>query len=245
MFDSTRKTRAHLWAVAAAALLALAAAILALSAAPEPAEAAKSGTCASFTVYNSADRTASADDQVFRPGPDRTIRPRNFLLVRGRYADFDVRASNFEILDYRLRSPITGGRPAQIFARKTPLFAGVLAGPVELRIVREHVRLQRGTGQNLKVQAKDCQQGGIFQHEPEPGLVYEHVLGAGFRYNGPPGDGSLCFTNGTFPGYDSPEVATRLTPQNGQGTTSRWRVEAGGRMGMVVGEDAVENGCTA
>ncbi len=211
----------------------------------KPAEAAKGGTCASFTAYNSADRVVSPDDQAFRPDTDRTIQPRSFMLVRGRYADFDVRLSNFEVLNYTLTSPLTGGQRAQIFSRKTPLFAGALAGPLTIRVVREHVRLERGTGQNLKIQAKDCQQGGIFQHEPEPGLVYEHVLGTGFRYNGPPGDGSLCFTNGVFPGYDSPELATRLTPQNGRGTTSTWRVAAGGRMGMVVGEDAVENGCTA
>lgn len=230
------------WSLAAAGIaLLLGYALLASS----PAEAAKGGTCESFTVYNSLDRAISADDEVFGQGTRQTVEPRNFMLVRGTYASFDVNLANFEVLDYTLQSPSTGGIAAQIFERKTPLFDGALAGPLELRVVREHVRMERGTGQSLKIQAKDCQEGGIFQHEPEPGLVYEHVLGAGFRYNGPPGDGSLCFTNGTFPGYDSPEVATRLTPQNGQGTTSRWRVEAGGRMGMVVGEDAVENGCTA
>ena len=50
-------------------------------------------------------------------------------------------------------------------------------------------------------------------------------------------------TNGRFSGYESPELATRLTPQDGQGTTSTWRVPAGGRMGMVLGEDAIEGGC--
>lgn len=243
MVRSARGLLPGLWWLGGALIVASLLVLVASS--TKPAEAAKGGTCASFVAYNSADRVVSADDQAFRPETERTIQPRAFMLVRGRYADFDVRLSKFEVLNYTLTSPLTGGRRAEIFARKTPQFAGALAGPLTIRVVREHVRLERGTGQSLKIQAKDCQQGGIFQHEPEPGLVYTHVLGAGFRYNGPPGEGSLCFTNDVFPGYDSPELATRLTPPNGQGTTSTWRVESGGRMGMVVGEDAVENGCTA
>ena len=238
------KSFGALWLGVAVATVLLAAFAVTVST-TRPAEAAKGGTCASFVAYNSADRVVSADDQAFRPDTNRTIQPRAFMLVRGRYADFDVRLSKFEALNYTLTSPLTGGRRTEIFTRKTPQFAGALAGPLTIRVVREHVRLERGTGQNLKIQAKDCQQGGIFQHEPEPGLTYTHVLSPSFRYNGPPGEGSLCFTNDVFPGYDSPELATRLTPLNGQGTTSTWRVESGGRMGMVVGEDAVENGCTA
>lgn len=236
----SRGVRPHLLLMGVAATVSLLLGYILLTA--EPAEAAKGGTCASFTAYNSADRVVSPDDEQFTQGTRQTVAPRNFMLVRGTYVSFDVNLSTFEVLDYTLESPPTGGVPAQIFERKTPLFAGTLTGPMDLRVVREHIRMERGTGQNLKIQAKDCQEGGLFQHEPEPGLSYEHVLGAGFTYEpGTPGqDGPLCFTNGILPGYDSPELATLVSST---ATTATWSVPAGGRMGMVVGEDAVEGGC--
>lgn len=56
-------------------------------------------------------------------------------------------------------------------------------------------------------------------------------------------DGPLCITHvdGAFSAYDSPELATLIS---NTATQSNWRVESGGRVGFVVGEDAVEGGCT-
>jgi hypothetical protein len=42
---------------------------------------------------------------------------------------------------------------------------------------------------------------------------------------------------GVFRGKDSPQVATRLSQTD---TVSTWSVASGGRMGGVLGEDAVE-----
>lgn len=237
MFDTTRKTGARLWAVGAAALLALAAAILALSAVPGPAEAAKSGTCRAFSV--------TAGGQTFRGDQDRNIRVGETIRVNGTFVDFRVVSDTFAVEDYRLTSPINGGQTATIFESKVPLHGETLAGRVSLDISNEGVVLRRsGGGQDMKIQAKDCPQGGLFQMEPEPGTRERNTLGPGFTYeNGTPGqDGPLCFANGRFPGYDSPEVATLI---DNTAKVATWRVAAGGRIGMVIGEDAVEGGCTA
>jgi hypothetical protein len=50
----------------------------------------------------------------------------------------------------------------------------------------------------------------------------------------------LCFTNGRFAGYDSPEFATLVSNTEKVAT---WQVTSGGRIGMVIGEDALEGGC--
>ena len=75
--------------------------------------------------------------------------------------------------------------------------------------------------------------------EPEPATVEINTLAAGFQFFlQDPVSGRLFFTNGTtILGYDSPQDAVLLanTPQQ-----SRWRVEDGGRIGMVIGEDAFE-----
>lgn len=248
MSDSARNTRAHLWAVAAAALLALAAALVALSAAPKPAEAAKGGTCESFAV--------STGGQTFRGDQDRTIPAAavgDTIRVRGTYITFNIRAADFAVTNFRhtgARSdrpdknlPIPAGG-VQIFKSKVPLHGETLNSPVSLDISAEGVVLERnGGGQDMKIQSKDCVQGGLFQMEPEPGLRERNTLGDAFRYTvQPPGEERLCFTNGRFPGYDSPELATLVS---NTAKVATWRVAAGGRMGMVIGEDAVEGGCTA
>jgi hypothetical protein len=56
-----------------------------------------------------------------------------------------------------------------------------------------------------------------------------------------PGQERLCFTNDRFSGYDSPELATLVSHTDKVAT---WRVASGGRIGMVIGEDAVEGGCS-
>ena len=44
------------------------------------------------------------------------------------------------------------------------------------------------------------------------------------------------FINGVVLGFDSPQAAAVTSGSNAQAV---WRVQAGGRIGMVVGEDAV------
>ena len=225
--------------MAAAALLALAA-VLALSAVPEPAEAAKSGTCRAFSV--------TTGGNTFRGDQDRNIpavRVGPTIHVNGALVDFGVVSNTFAVENYRLTSPINNGQTTTIFESKVPLHGKTLAGPVSLAISNEGVVLERsGGGQNMKIQAKDCPQGGLFRVEPEPSTGERNSLGPDFTYeNGTPGqDGPLCFTNGIITGNDSPELTTLI---DNTAKVATWRVAAGGRIGMVIGEDAVQSGCTA
>jgi hypothetical protein len=147
----------------------------------------------------------------------------------------------------------------------------------------------RGDGAvKMKIQAKDCAQGGIFQMEVErednTATLVTHTLASNplnanltpFYFDNrnfraregdklPYGDvfmtvpARVNFGNDYSPrfvGRDSPQLATRrqeatcangIVNRFGQvvtvkhcGGVSRWDVQSGGRMGMVMGEDAVE-----
>lgn len=106
----------------------------------------------------------------------------------------------------------------------------------------------------LKVQAKDGAQGGIFQMEPEFAGDVElvHTLGPGLFYFVNSFTGKVNFGNGVdavtpaqsatgyhqmLLGKDSPQVATKTSQS---GTVTTWTVSPGGRLGGVLGEDAIE-----
>ena len=235
-----------LWVSVAAlvALLLCGAALLATL--PAPAEAAKGGTCAAFTI-STGGRTFSGDQTRSIPAD----RVGDRIRLDGTYIEFDVRARDFATLNYThtgVDSPDPdknlpiGPDGTTIFESKVPLHGKTLTGPVSLKLGNESVVLERsGGGQDMKIQAKDCQQGGLFQMEPEPGTRERNTLGPDFRYTSqPPGQTRLCFTNDHFSGYDSPELATLLSHTERVAT---WRVASGGRIGMVIGEDAVVGGC--
>lgn len=211
-----------------------------------PAEAAKGGTCAAFSV--------STGGKTYRGDQSRTIPADSVgdrIRVDGRYIEFNIRSKDFATLNYRhtgVDSPDPdknlpiGSAGTTIFESKIPLHGKTLSGPASLKIGNEAVVLERsGGGQDMKIQAKDCQQGGLFQMEPEPGTRERNTLGPDFTYTSqPPGEERLCFTNGNFAGYDSPEFANLLSHTEKVAT---WRVASGGRIGMVIGEDALEGGC--
>jgi hypothetical protein len=218
------------------------------------------------------------------------------FLVRGKYAEFEVVSATFGVRNQALTGAanpldITGGVRTVIFARKTPDHRGLaLSGDMEVEIRESDLVIEReGRGVSMKIQAKDCAQGGIFQMEPErdDGTPTDitHVLASAaadsssaltvFYFDNPnfrarEGDvvpykdttvtvaARVNFANDFSPkfvGRDSAQVATRI-PQgcpnqiqtrNGTFTTvdhcggvSLWRVASGGRMGMVLGEDAIE-----
>lgn len=245
MEEVVGKARPYLWVGVVVAMLLLVCSIL-IGYSPSPAGAAKSGTCAAFSVTTGG-RTYSGDQQrtITADQVGRRIR------VDGKYIEFNVRASDFAALNYRhtgVNSPDAdknlpiGPSGTLIFERKVPLHGETLAGPVALKLGNESVVLERsGGGQDMKIQAKDCQQGGLFQMEPEPGTRERNTLGPDFSYTSqPPGQERLCFTNGRFSGYDSPELATLVSHTDKVAT---WQVASGGRIGMVIGEDAVEGGC--
>jgi hypothetical protein len=165
---------------------------------------------------------------------------------------------------------ITGGLRTVIFASKTPDLRGAtLAGNASVQLGAGNLVLQRsGPGVSMTIQVNDCTQGGIFQMEPEradgTATTITHVLAHGvFYFDNPnfrnPPPLPLCtngnFNSGCYPvkvtprinfandaspsfvGRDSPQVATRLAQF---GNVSVWSVGSGGRMGGVLGGDAVE-----
>ncbi len=109
------------------------------------------------------------------------------FLVRGRYVEFTVDSRTLGVRDWTLTgaanaADITGGRRTVVFASKSPDLRGsVLSGGLHLRLGDGGLRLERsGGGVDMKIQAKDCAQGGIFQMEParadNTATVFTHTL---------------------------------------------------------------------
>jgi len=204
-----------------------------------PAFAAKD--CAAFTV--------TIGSRVFTPGPTGDLRitlPGQRLRgqmanVRGKFVEFDVALDSFTIIDYTL----TGApAPNQITPERTPVFVtkvpdARLSGPMEMRLRSSgELVMERDGAQDMKIQAKDCDQGGVFQLEPEPATTETNTLADGFAYcfQTSPTDRRF-FTNGVVLGFDSPQTASTIFADE---TTAIWQVQDGGRIGGVFGEDAVE-----
>jgi hypothetical protein len=111
------------------------------------------------------------------------------FTVRGKYVQFEVVAATFGIRNYKFIASTapgtqTAGGDAPVFDSKTPDHRGrVLVSAINVQIDDESIELARtGTGLSMKIQAKDCTQGGLFQMEPERGDGTEtritHVLAA-------------------------------------------------------------------
>lgn len=115
------------------------------------------------------------------------------FLVRGKYVQFTVDTATFGVRDWTLTGAanpldITGGMWTVVFAAKIPDHRGLkLTSEVVLKMDQGSLVLTRkGSGIAMKIQAKDCAQGGVFQVEPERGdgtaTVFTHVLGEGVFY---------------------------------------------------------------
>ncbi len=171
----SRTRRRSVYAAGAAAALAL----TMLAVVDTPAEAASSKGCAGggFSLVN-----LTTGVTVARSGKDRirTTIPAAQLggrfAVRGRYAQFEVNSRDFAVFNQAFTGAaneldITGGRFTPVFASKIPDHRGLsLTSAVSVELDNEALSLQRtGTGLGMKIQAKDCAQGGIFQMEPQRG----------------------------------------------------------------------------
>jgi hypothetical protein len=230
-------------AVAVAALAAAAATAIVL---PPPVAAATSVACdgGDFSLTLPGGRVLSGYngwkiDASALPSHSR-------IHVQGRYIQFDLDVSDYAVYDYALTGApnaldMTRGVFTPIFAAKTPDLKGrtLDSGELEVQLSPQSlVTRRRGGGAGMKIQAKDCATGGIFQIEPDQQTVFTHRLAPGVFYFRNPLTGKINYGDGAnLIGKDSPQVATKLA-QFGDG--SIWRVEAGGRMGMVLGEDAIE-----
>jgi hypothetical protein len=117
----------------------------------------------------------------------------NNFLVKGKYVEFSVESSTFGVRDWTLTGvpnplDITGGRRTIVFADKIPDHRGLaLSSDVSVDINKESLVIQRtGPGLSMKIQAKDCANGGVFQVEVERAdqgaTVFTHVLGDGVFY---------------------------------------------------------------
>lgn len=194
-----------------------------------------------------------ANGQVIKGSNVRTTVPATWINgtrfhVVGTYNDFWVDANTFATYDYRLtgkgdRGNVTGGVPTTIWTEKVPLHGMTLTSEITLRINKEQLIMTRNTpGLTMKIQAKDMTQGGLFQMEPSKPVSYRHTLAPGFLYQ-KDAFGRVVATNGVFFVRESPENAVLTNPSidaiTGM-TQSFWLVQPGGRMGGVIGEDALQ-----
>lgn len=97
------------------------------------------------------------------------------FTVTGRFVRFSVVAATFGIENYTFLATnnagtqTVGNADAPVFESKSPDHRGLaLTSDVEFDLDREDLVLFRqGAGLAMKIQAKDCTQGGVFQMEPE------------------------------------------------------------------------------
>jgi hypothetical protein len=136
-----------------------------------------------------ADKTKAATSEACQGGGfsvlglsgnrDVTFRPDQVpatFLVKGKYVEFTVVASTLGIEGYTFTgapnpADMTGGRRTVVFSSKTPDHRGLsLTRDMRVRVSGGDVVIRReGPGLKMKIQAKDCAQGGLFQMEPERG----------------------------------------------------------------------------
>ncbi|SFO32812.1 hypothetical protein SAMN05660359_02693 [Geodermatophilus obscurus] len=197
----------------------------------------------------------TTDPAAGREARLRDVTPTGPIAVRGRHVAFRIDPATLGVHDYTLTGAPDAQRmvtaPTVVFASKVPVLTaaqlrGVRISELRLRDDVLVVRFTTAAGA-FKVQAKDAPQGGIFQMEQEFGTAveYVHTLGPGLFYFVNEFTGKVNFGDGVpadathqmLLGKDSPQVATKLEQT---ATTTRWSVASGGRMGGVLGEDAVE-----
>jgi hypothetical protein len=268
MYTTTRRAlRATALLAAATTVLGLATTGTAHAKGGEPGNDSAGGTTGTITGSSAGDYAVTVNGTRYNPAPGKDAKLSDVVVngvvkVSGVHTAFAIDPATLGVYDYLLTGAPAPDRmvtsPTVVFASKVPtLTASQLARPVLRDLqVRDDTFVARfsTSGGTLKVQAKDAPQGGIFQMEPEFGtnVVLTHVLGPTLFYFVNPFTGKVNFGNGenavsaaeSSTGYhqmllgkDSPQVATK-TSQTGSSTT--WSVASGGRLGGVLGEDAIE-----
>jgi hypothetical protein len=119
----------------------------------------------------------------------------NTVLVTGRHVQFDIDALTMAVRNWTLTGAPNPGRlvdrPTVIFLEKTPLHGALLTETGRLRNDNGDLVFTRTNGVvSVKIQAKDCAQGGVFQMEIErddaPSTLVRHVLApAAFYFDNP------------------------------------------------------------
>lgn len=125
------------------------------------------------------------------------------FLVKGRYVEFTVVSASLGVRNWTFTGApnaldLTGGRRTVVFASKLPDHGGLtLTGDLSVDLKGPDLVITRtGPGLSMKIQAKDCATGGIFQMEPARAdgkpTLFTHVLADGIFY------------------FDNPNVRDRL-----------------------------------
>ena len=240
------------------------AAVVALGAVAAAALVGVSPANASGKTSTGGDYAVTVDGTTSNPAVGKDFKLRDVavsgtIAVRGKHNGFDIRVADLGVYDYTLTgAPDTQRmvtKPTVVFASKVPTLtpaqlAGTKLSSLEVRDDTLVAIFATGAGK-FKIQAKDGAQGGIFQMETEfaAPVTFTHTLGAGLFYFTNPYTGKINFGDGVAAvssgsdahqmllGKDSPQVATKTSQT---ATTTTWTVQPGGRLGGVLGEDAVE-----
>jgi len=207
--------------LAAAAVLAAAVPLLAVVSTESAAHAASSKFCdGTYTVLG---HTGGKDR--FR---GTVTAPAGRFLVQGKYTQFTIDPATFAIYDYAFtgapnQGDMTGGRLTAVYAGKVPDLRGsVLSSAISLELRDEDLSISRtGNGVSMKITAKDCAQGGIFQMEPARTdgtrtRIVHSLADSAFYYDNPNFRSQL----GQFLGSECPTAAgpastfcVRVTPR--------------------------------
>lgn len=171
----------------------------------------------------------------------------NSFRVQGKYVQFDVEAATLGVRSYALTGApnaldMTGQMFTPVFESKLPNHRGlILTGDLFVELTEEALTIVReGPGLTMKIQAKDCAQGGVFQMEVErvdqTTTLFTHTLASNagmltpFYFDNrnfrdregdavPFRDTTIIVTprinfandfSSRFVGRDSPQVATRI-----------------------------------
>lgn len=245
--------RRRIAGLAAAIAIGTVAAVVAVS----PATASgKTSTGGDYAVTVNGTTTNPAQGKDYKV---KDVAVAGTVAVRGKHNGFDIRLADLGVYDYTLTGAADTQRmvtkPTVVFASKVPALtpaqlAGTRLSSLEVKDDTVVAIFSTGAGK-YKIQAKDGAQGGIFQMETEfaQPVTFTHTLGAGLFYFTNPYTGKINFGDGTpavssgsgahqmLLGKDSPQVATKTSQT---ATTTTWTVQPGGRLGGVLGEDAVE-----
>jgi hypothetical protein len=185
MQTTARRPRATIGLAIGAATLGL---LLPAATISGPASAASSAGCdgGGFTVLGKG------------PGFSGTVpAPAGPFRVQGKYAQFDVSPADFAVYDQAFtgapnKLDQTGGRFTPIYASRVPDHRGLtLTSAISLTIGKSEIEISRtGPGLSMKLQAKDCANGGIFQMEPSRGdgtrtRIVHRLAPEAFYYDNP------------------------------------------------------------
>ncbi|MFE1644465.1 hypothetical protein ACFM35_02670 [Microbacterium sp. P01] len=225
---------------------------------------AGAGAAEAKTTSAGGDYAITVNGTTYNPASGKDLKLENLavtgkITVTGRNNGFTIDPSTLGVYNYTLTGAADTQRmvtaPTVVFASKVPTLTAAQRSGIRLSKLEVKddslVAIFTTGGGKLKIQAKDGAQGGIFQMEPEFAAPVEltHTLGAGLFYFVNQYTGKINFGNGTnavtsgpnahqmLLGKDSPQVATKTFQS---GTVTKWIVQPDGRLGGVLGEDAIE-----